>query len=537
MNFLKLTLVFCYLILTLVSNNTIAQSQMDIKAYLVINKASLDTLKKNGFAHAYIASQPDLYPIVDNFNVLDSADRLMIPSMQIMVYFLDANRQPYPTEAIGFKQATFSDSIHAKTKFKKTDTNDVLMIFLNQLDHKIKKATPIKLSLTFETHPNANLGFNIAQYPFAQSEAVKKGVSAFEPNDKDSRDAMAHALVNSTRNPMYLALPVITKHEEQTIPLRPEEGQNGVILEGNMSMPFTIVKGRDDQSRFFRLSGVFIEPEFTWRITNDTSSSPLLPLNTKVGFGVYKSFLLGNYRYNKKDTMEMLKFQNGVFKTFTVSLKAMHYSNGQDVSVYYQDTLNYPGEKRHDYKSGNFSTNYLQADFVYSSITKQLEQFSASISVRADGALPKAEFESDQEYRYGRARLLGMLMYKTPLTKRHFPFKYNKHHPLKGGSYDTPAITQHTFRLDFEYIGGNVSDYNPGGNERRMSARFRYINNPLSHRSMGYFVQAYAGRDYLNIRYNLWSFSAMLGLTFEFNRYLPRKEMIKTRLNEIYEGK
>jgi len=534
------TLLISIVLIGFGSFNTKAQGDIKVKAHLVFSSDNFDNLKDNSYRYDFIQNNIGYYPEVPLFDQLDPFfHENAFEGSKVVVYFFNNNGDLLIPEEAGLKEISFDHpsqlkKIKVKWKVIENNGNHLLIVPLSTIGTTIREKESVKLVLSFSNSPDVTLGINYASFPFAYAGAVEIWKGTFKRNEHDTRDEMAHVLFNSTRDPMYLSILPFFNYEEQQIPLRDVEGQNGFILEGNISMPFTIMKGRDDQNKFYRTSAVFIDPEFTWRITKGASSSPLLPLNTKLGIGLYKSIILGKYKYTKEEKAQKLDFERGDFRTLTFIVKGVHYSNGQDSGAYY---ITQPSTNpiRHDYKSGNFSTNYLQTDVLFSSINKNHQQYSGSLSLRVDGELPGAEFEQDQENRYGRGRILGMFLYKSQLSRRIWPFRFSKHHTQDYGEIMVPAITQHTLKFDTELVVGNVSEYDPNGNERRMSFRLRYINSPLTHRSVGYFAQAFLGRDYLNIRYNLWTFSLMAGITFEFNRFIPSEKITKNKLKGIYD--
>ena len=56
----------------------------------------------------------------------------------------------------------------------------------------------------------------------------------------------------------------------------------------------------------------------------------------------------------------------------------------------------------------------------------------------------------------------------------------------------------------------------------RLGVKGMFELAPKSHRAVGYFVSAYYGRDYLNIRYDDIIFSIQWGLTLSLDKfYMP----------------
>lgn len=529
------------LFLSIATKVSFAQQNNSVKGHLVMTPKSFKKLVEKNFDYAFIQANQYVYPELSSFSSLDPFDENGYEGSCIVLFFTDQNGKAISPEAAGFMGASFPEPqaltpVTPSIQIHDVENQHALVIQLRSIGTNIREKEGIMLRIKQTGVADHEIGFNYASFPYSYSAAPEIWEGAYERNNSESKEAIAHMMFDASRDPMYLSILPQFKYEEQAIPLKPDEGGDGFILEGSMSMPFTIVKGRDDQRRFYRTSAIFIDPEFTWRITKNASSSPLLPLNTKLGIGVYRSFILGEYSLKANDDADTLKFEKGRFHTLSLVLEGKHYSNGQDSGAYYYPNFaTNPTIKRHDYRGGNFSTNYFQFDVLYNSIDKNLRHLSGSLSYRGDGQLPGAEFEVDQNNRFGRSRVLGMFMFKGPLARGKRPLRFAGHDTQDYGEISVPRMTQHTFKLDLELVLGNMEAYNPGGSERRLSSRLRYINNPVDHRSVGYFVQGYVGRDYLNIRYNLWTYSILAGITFEFNRYNPANRYLKRRLQSIEE--
>ena len=413
---------------------------------------------------------------------------------------------------------------------------NAILFDLKQIERYIIKKTEIELVVKQGAQEVATIRLYYSTFPFGdpKARAVARWMGAYYKNSESPKAykfELVHQMTRTNYDPMYLSLPSLPWAQYKSNEILADNEGRKFILEGNLSMPFVLMQGTADQSKFFQYSSVSIDPEFTWRIMQ-YSSSPLLPLNTKVGATLLHSDIVGGQRENsqvkKPDTVN---WENGNLNAITYGLRFRHYSNGQKEGVL--DPL----DNSLDFKSGNFSTNYAEAIVQYNSLNSQFGQTSYGLSYRRDFALPGfAEFEESQRGIYGMNRFNFMIQYRSGVKIRCFPFRLRMHHvnkqnPENAGnkSVMTPSLVEHGFRLDAEYIFDNeVKD-------RFTFARFRYFINPLRHRSTGYFVQATVGRDYLNIRYHLTGVTVMAGFTYTLNKRYPRASFLREKLGQAYD--
>ena len=107
------------------------------------------------------------------------------------------------------------------------------------------------------------------------------------------------------------------------------------------------------------------------------SSKPLIPSNQRAGFELRQG-LWNSYTQRKSfkalqlksDTRNWYK-DKGNFHMLYFTLLATHYSNGQDPGFYLDAST-----REHDYKSGDFSSNYFKLNLVYSKYTEDLSDLN-----------------------------------------------------------------------------------------------------------------------------------------------------------------
>lgn len=325
-------------------------------------------------------------------------------------------------------------------------------------------------------------------------------------------------------------LPFAVPLGERRIPLRPGEGasSNFNLIEAKFDFRFPLVMGRKGQG-FLRFVKFTFDYEGNFRMTLD-DSKPLTPGNNKVGIGAnlslfnrYTGFIFSsktkkeNCNYNDSD--KQLWFLNTLFQLH-------HYSNGQPSGFYYYPDPMDSTFYRNDYISGDFSTNYLYSELTFGFYPKNkhsLHQFSAGY--RIDDGIENSAFvyAEQQKKTYGQRRLLIKYDFRSGPS----PFMFFGGFKLKqdGNYYKARRMVEYHLRGEMEIIMDDVSTFVP--NLESFSYPFRvgfkgyFEINPLSHRSMGYFVSAFFGRDYMNIRYDDIIISLQAGITFSLDKYYP----------------
>ncbi|MBI3142636.1 MAG: hypothetical protein HYZ16_07405 [Bacteroidetes bacterium] len=341
----------------------------------------------------------------------------------------------------------------------------------------------------------------------------------------------------ANEHPNRLALspvifPLFTRH----IPLRPSEGSWLQVFEADIHLRYTIAMGRESSNDLYRRGKFTFDYSPNFRMLS-SESLPLTPMNNKVGFGlnfnIWNSIL--GFPTNSEEPEPIVKPSESLHLV-DLLVQAHHYSNGQAPGIYY-----YPNEpdltqKRNDYLGGDFSTNYLYAEFtfgqLYNHTLKQL-----SLGIRLDGAVfGLIPFSEEQEYSYGKVRLRMTYCTKSAPKKRIFRklLLDGKGCPDSWKQDGVSYLFYKTFcintRFWAELITSNLDNYQANALDRdgvpitakyRLSAGGMLELAPSNHRSVGYFAMLYAGRDYLNVRYDdiIWTFQA--GLTITFNKYVP----------------
>ncbi|WP_421878928.1 hypothetical protein [Marinoscillum sp.] len=419
------------------------------------------------------------------------------------------------------------DGYTGELNFSQKPTKGYILINFKSIRNAIPSDQKLKITLKSSDDQEV-FSFSVIYsfFPGADREATVQDhwIGAYEPDEKDTKYYYVHQMVRALDEPMYLSLfpQFINWNDPYGL-----DNYEFYIMEGNFSMPFTIVQGRNDQSDKLRRSSISVDPEFTWRITSG-NSAPLLPLNTKVGISGHRSHIKdGEAVYSLSE-----KFKEDPNYKFTItshSIQLKHYSNGQEDAAAYTG----PGGSRIvNLKSGNFSANSVKYRIVQSSLNENHRQLSYGASAQI--FIPKLGYEPEQEDRYGYVKLSGLFMIKSGPMTRSF-LEFNKHRNRNRTSF-IPSLTQNSLRiqLDFftptsKYVGYNNNPFRYG------SIKVRYDNEPIHNRSVGWFTQFYYGRDYLNVRYQIVTLSAMVGVSFRFNKDLPDQDFLKKRLLQVYD--
>ena len=299
--------------------------------------------------------------------------------------------------------------------------------------------------------------------------------------------------------------------KNRRIPLLEGEGKqsNLFLLEANLNLKFPLFFGRRDVgSSFRRLNKLTLDYSTNFRMTLD-DSKPLTTPNNDAGiswhlnlWNNYSNWLWNSY-YENLESKYIYK-KDRIFNFLNLILSSHHYSNGQSgESLIFENQGNMTGETRNNYLNGDFSTNYFYAELTYGYYSKKdfsLNQFS--LAYRKDWGLGQTlSFNPTQDNSYGKKRIL---------------FKFD-HRPS-----DLKKTKLH-YRAEFSYIMDNLENFKANlindNNKYRFSGKGIIEFTPKSHRSIGYFVSAYYGRDYLNIRYDDIIISVQWGLTLSLDKY------------------
>jgi hypothetical protein len=295
---------------------------------------------------------------------------------------------------------------------------------------------------------------------------------------------------------MYLTYPIIKPIVTRKIPLRDGEGKNGYWLEGNFANRFIIHKGKYYNPGWLQRLRFTFDVGLTPRLTQD-ESSPLLPSNNEFGFGL--DVLLSS--------IKSLRKENATPAWFTVQLH--HYSNGQADSFFIHDD---EGNQRNNYRSGDFSTDFLRVLFNVAHISSKDHILSASVGLRNDIDIKgPLGMSPELDYNYGKQRLL-------------FNFQWIKtsrlvilNNALSSKTKKVVKRRQFSFRTEMEYILGNLSNF-PLDKKYRFGAHAYLTYMPAITNEVGFMLHTYMGRDYLNNRYDDIVFVGQLGLYMRINK-------------------
>jgi hypothetical protein len=304
-----------------------------------------------------------------------------------------------------------------------------------------------------------------------------------------------HALLRYHDPLMYLVFPVAEPVEDRTLPLENEEAENGYWLEGNFAYRFALYQGKYYSLPLFQRLRPTIDAQLTSRLTRD-HSSPLLPLNNKIGVGI--DFLLSGL-----DGLDREK-GGAVWTTFQLH----HYSNGQADSFFVEGPV-----QRNNYRSGDFSTNYWRG-LLYFSGSGPKSIVTGSIGYQEDLDLGGPFRRSPELYHYyGEQRVLASFQ----ITKqpRLVTTAQINRATASGEMIKVELRRQIMFRTELEYIVGDVRRW-AGENEWRLGWHSYLTYMPSVTNEVGFLLHTYLGRDYLNIRFDDVVFVGAAGLFFKF---------------------
>ncbi len=321
---------------------------------------------------------------------------------------------------------------------------------------------------------------------------------------------------------------------DRTIPLRDGEGQNQYLLEGNIDLTFPVMQGRNQSSHWAQTNRLSFHYNPALRMTLD-SSNPIYPTNQKVGVKwewvfknshTKKSIIQNDpFFYSSKDDWQST---GQGFKMWNLELNIMHYSNGQPPGSNFVDSTN--GTGRNDYLYGDFSTNYINAMLIRSSLNLD-HLFSLGIGFQLDGGIGETfTYTDDQRAAYGYYRQVGFIQYRSSPKIYGRTWKWLKKkrdfvvwNDFKNNSvYKVKKLIEHRFRFEWEWIlDQDLSNYNKTQNYR-FSSHLYYQLNFIKARSMGLLLHFFAGRDYFNIRYDDPIYGGgVIGFTFNLRKYTP----------------
>ena len=303
-----------------------------------------------------------------------------------------------------------------------------------------------------------------------------------------------HEALGYTGPIMHLVYPVIKPIVDRKVDLLEGEGKDGYWLEGQFGHRFAIYKGKYYSAPVFQRLRATLDVSLQSILTRD-QSSPILPFNTKLGWGL--DYLLSSLQELKKD--------KGMIWT---SVQFHHYSNGQADTFFIESPF-----KRNNYRSGNFSTNYWRALLHHAVNKKNLLITSVGFQKEIDIGGPLGSATELKNY-YGDGRILFQLNWikKPELKTNHFVERENGE-PRK---VDKDIRRQIGFRVELEYITGNLSEF-PSDNKYRLGWHNYITYMPSVTNEVGFIAHTYVGRHYLNMRFDDIVFAGGLGLYFNFN--------------------
>jgi hypothetical protein len=326
-----------------------------------------------------------------------------------------------------------------------------------------------------------------------QPDSLPNSLAQAEPNSRMER----YRTILRYHDPlMYVTFPVIEPIADRLAPLENGEGKHDYWLEGQFAYRFTLFQGKFYTLPLLQRIRPTIDFELIPRLTRD-DSNPLLPINNKFGVGV--DFLLSSLRGLSKEKATLL------WTTFQLH----HYSNGQADSFYTKGPV-----QRNNYRSGDFSTNYWKG-FLHIAHAGQRNFVTASIGYRQDVDLGGALNRTPELYNnYGERRALASLQFvnKPKLTTA----THLNRATIEEDFVKVQHQSQWLFRAELEYILGDLSRY-MRVNKYRLGGHMYLTYLPSLTSEVGFLLHTYAGRDYLNIRFDDIVFVGEAGLFLKFN--------------------
>lgn len=306
-----------------------------------------------------------------------------------------------------------------------------------------------------------------------------------------------HQLLGYHDQLMYVTFPVAHPLKTRKIPLRDGEGKDGYWLEGNFTYRFVIHRGKYYNPQILQRLRFTFDASLTPRLTRD-NSSPLLPSDNK--FGVGMDFLLSSISRLTKDHATPA----------WLTIQVHHYSNGQADSFYIADD----GVQRNNYRSGDFSTNYARMIFNLAHMSAEKHVISTSLGWQREidfkGPLGLSP-ELNRNYGKNRAlfsfqwlQVSGLVM-RSPVTA------------AKESATKVAKRRQFSFKTELQYIVGDLADFQ-GDKKYRLSGHAYLTYMPSVTNEVGFMLHAFAGRDYLNIRFDDIVFIGEAGLFLRINK-------------------
>ncbi len=282
---------------------------------------------------------------------------------------------------------------------------------------------------------------------------------------------------------LYISpLPVVRPLVKRNIRLLDGEGKKGYWLEGNLMHRFVIARWNEQHRKTFQRMRFTFDAGILPRMTSDYSS-PLLPGNNRFGLG-YDLLL------HSVDKLRIARKPD-----FWLTAQMHHYSNGQSGTFFLDTTI-----RRNNYRSGDFSTNYMRIAFMTAKRNKRDNFFSGGLGFQREINIGGPLVMSDElKQYYGRNRALLNFQYiRHPQTrKRAFKNKSGDE------AFDevSPKKWMIFYRTEMDYILDNVSLY-PYSSKYRLGWHNYICYFFNTDNELGLMFHTFLGRDYLNIRFD-----------------------------------
>ena len=346
--------------------------------------------------------------------------------------------------------------------------------------------------------------------------------------DKTVYTAMQNIWYANERISYLCPLPVINNQIEPNIPFREGEGNTkSYVFEGSLFYQVPIAMGRNQGSHFWQTSRATFDFGFNIRMATE-DSSPLLPNNNVIGFTIEKK-VFNSYTYNKaaQRIANNFSFENWYEKDLalhdvSVNFTAHHYSNGQQDNLFVYEDINGTIERRNNYKSGDFSTNYINLGATYSYLSKKRSLYSANLAYQFDGTFfGPLSFTEEQKNNYGQHRIKSFLQFRTigkAKSTRQPHVAYDICNNVKIPK-TLNYFNEYVIRWESEYILGSMSDYISSDKKYRFNQHLYLQYTKPNWRALGFLIHCYCGRDYSNVRYDMPIVAIMAGISINFNKY------------------
>jgi len=299
---------------------------------------------------------------------------------------------------------------------------------------------------------------------------------------------------------LYLTFaPLVRPLEKRITSLRQREGEEGYILEGNVTHRITLYRGKYYSSKCLQKLRITFDAAFNLRMTKDTSS-PLLPQNNVIGLGA--DYLLSRIE----------KLQKNNKTSHWLKVQVHHFSNGQAGTPLFGS--------RNNYIDGDFSTNYirLMGNSMYRSKGGN-HLWSIGYGYQRDLDFFEPLTVSKHMWaNYGFNRILVNLQWLLE------PLYY---YEVKEKNLSViNKRRQFMARAELDYIFGDGLGSYPYKNKSPLNTHLYLSYFPWVTTNFGFLFHGYVGRDYMNIRYDEPIYSAQLGLVMNFNQYVRRDKRL-----------